>query len=460
MSPCLTNPIPRCGYRARLHRQRGAAALIVVMVLFFIISMVAAYTSRNLIFEQRTSANQYRSSQAFEAADAGIEWGLAQLNAGRMGDSCTASVDDASATDLSFRARYLTINGTSGNVTPRTPTGAGSVQPSCVLDASSPVPANWRWACRCPQSNASTAALGAPTTAGPAPAFLLSMSSGARPDLIQLVSASCTRLDPSCLGIDSAGASGDGVAQVSVMVALRSALNRLPAAALTVAGTLTPAGGSAVLSLTNTDVASNGSTLDLGSGSPPIGVQLTGLPGTPPSATLFSNDAALSPAAVTGFSMSDRQFATFFGITPTTYFQQPALVTIDCSAGCTAAQVNLALLRNPGQAIRLSGTGLLTLDAAVGTAALPALLIAEGDVRISDGITFTGLLYGRKSSWNWTVDHVANVQGAVIAEGSLTLSGATSITTITYNAGVLNTLRLSYGSFVRVPGSWKDFAGG
>ncbi|HRZ62470.1 MAG TPA: PilX N-terminal domain-containing pilus assembly protein, partial [Rubrivivax sp.] len=43
---------------------RGAAALVVVMVLFFIMSLVAAYASRNLIFEQRTSANNYRSTQA------------------------------------------------------------------------------------------------------------------------------------------------------------------------------------------------------------------------------------------------------------------------------------------------------------------------------------------------------------------------------------------------------------
>ncbi|MBK7062382.1 MAG: hypothetical protein IPH51_18705 [Rubrivivax sp.] len=35
-----------------------------MMVLFFIMSLVAAYTSRNLIFEQRTSANQLRSTQA------------------------------------------------------------------------------------------------------------------------------------------------------------------------------------------------------------------------------------------------------------------------------------------------------------------------------------------------------------------------------------------------------------
>ena len=44
------------------------------MVLFFIMSLVAAYASRNLIFEQRTSANNYRSTQAFEAAEAGLEW--------------------------------------------------------------------------------------------------------------------------------------------------------------------------------------------------------------------------------------------------------------------------------------------------------------------------------------------------------------------------------------------------
>ena len=66
--------------------QRGAAALVVVMMLFFIMSLVAAYASRNLIFEQRTSANNYRSTQAFEAAEAGLEWAIAMLNGGRIDD--------------------------------------------------------------------------------------------------------------------------------------------------------------------------------------------------------------------------------------------------------------------------------------------------------------------------------------------------------------------------------------
>ena len=60
--------------------QRGAASLIVVMLLFFVLSLTAAYANRHLIFEQKTSANQSRSTAAFEAAEAGIEWALAQLN--------------------------------------------------------------------------------------------------------------------------------------------------------------------------------------------------------------------------------------------------------------------------------------------------------------------------------------------------------------------------------------------
>ena len=87
---------------------RGAASLIVVMVLFFIMSLVAAYTSRNLIFEQRTSVNQYRATQAYEAAEAGLEWAIAQLNGGRINGSCLeAGVTNA---NTSFRQRYLAIN--------------------------------------------------------------------------------------------------------------------------------------------------------------------------------------------------------------------------------------------------------------------------------------------------------------------------------------------------------------
>ncbi len=70
-----------------------------VLLLFFIISLVAAYAGRSLIFEQRTSANQYRATQAFEAAEAGLEWALAMLNGGRISATCLPS---ANAGDKQF----------------------------------------------------------------------------------------------------------------------------------------------------------------------------------------------------------------------------------------------------------------------------------------------------------------------------------------------------------------------
>ena len=115
-------------------RQRGAATLVVVLMLFFVIALVSAYTSRNLIFEQRTSVNQYRSSMAFETAEAGIEWATAMLNGGRIGDNCTEAAAVAGST--SFRQRYLVINAGSGAVTPRkqVTNAAKELRPTCVWD--------------------------------------------------------------------------------------------------------------------------------------------------------------------------------------------------------------------------------------------------------------------------------------------------------------------------------------
>ena len=84
--------------------RRGIAALTVVMILFFVMAMVAAYTNRNLVFEQRISANSYRSNRALEAADAGVEWAVAMLNAGRVDANCQATNNNAFG---DFRSRYL-----------------------------------------------------------------------------------------------------------------------------------------------------------------------------------------------------------------------------------------------------------------------------------------------------------------------------------------------------------------
>jgi Tfp pilus assembly protein PilX len=68
--------------------QRGVATLIVVMVLFFVLSMVAAYTSKNIVFEQRISSNLFQATVSTEAAEAGMEWALGMLNGSLIDDQC------------------------------------------------------------------------------------------------------------------------------------------------------------------------------------------------------------------------------------------------------------------------------------------------------------------------------------------------------------------------------------
>ena len=147
--------------RSHPQRQRGVATLAVVMVLFFVVSLMAAYTNRNLIFEQKTSGNQARSTTAFEAAEAGIEWTLAQLNGGSINDTCSNL-----AGGLSFQQRYLDfpavplVPGAFINHTVR----AVNQWPTCVFDGSGPNLSGL--ACTCPNN----AAVAEPaTTALPCP---------------------------------------------------------------------------------------------------------------------------------------------------------------------------------------------------------------------------------------------------------------------------------------------------
>jgi len=462
------------------------------MLLFFTVSMVAAYTSRSLIFEQRTSANQYRATQALEAGEAAIEWTLAQLNAGRMvqadpnggpNNSCTASANESEDADPSFRERYLTISATTGNITPRlaNASSGGSVTPVCVFQGSSITATDWRWNCRCPFANPSsesqvTPTLEAPTTPGPAPAFTLLLrrtpTSLARPDIVILDVASCTKLDTSpsgCVNLDNPdpGGTGNGVARISTRLALRGALTRVPAGALTLADTITAIPAGTTLAVKNSDATANGITLHLGGAPPPMsGLALAGLPGSVASSTMVVSDPGLRPADLSTvnpptqplYNSSDRSFSLFFGLHPDNYVRQPGLPVIDCNGGCNSNQVRRALTLNPGRPVWLKGTGgTFNLDGEVGTTDRPALLIVEGDVTINSDAAFTGLLYGRKQTWLWSAAGTSRIVGAAVGEGSLQTAGSGFSISVTYNAAVLKALRVSQGTFVRVPGSWRDF---
>lgn len=60
-------------------RQRGAMTLGIALVILLLLTVSTFYVNRFLLFELKTASNQYRSTQAFEAAEAGLALGAAWL---------------------------------------------------------------------------------------------------------------------------------------------------------------------------------------------------------------------------------------------------------------------------------------------------------------------------------------------------------------------------------------------
>ncbi|MBI5719844.1 MAG: hypothetical protein HZC37_19400 [Burkholderiales bacterium] len=446
--------------------QRGAASLVVVMVLFFLITLVAAYASRNLLFEQRTSTNQYRSTLAFEAAEAGVEWALARLNDAAMNDNCTPLTSAASVgTQPSFRNRYLGINASTGVVTPQPDPASVTVPPEprlagCIFNGAG-------WTCDCPASGEPSPVV-TYTGTGPFPAFwvrfleVTPVAAGVT-GVVRLQVNACTRAEANCLRFNRQAESGDGLATIWSMVTLRSALGSAPAAALTARGPVSRVAGSPTVS--NGDEASGGITIHSGGAVDTTGVTLASVPGTPGALTVMANDPTLvfGPLAIVPATPANtgtnRMFHSVFGMWPNTYLGanagegQPGLAEVNCAAGCTAADVNDQLTLNPGHAIYLRGAGTLRVEANIGTLAAPVLIVADGSVQFDGPYTIRGLVYSRAATWQ--LDGAGTIQGAAIAESDF--SFLANNPQIVYDAVALQRLRFQYGSFVKVPGGWRDF---
>jgi Tfp pilus assembly protein PilX len=419
-------------------RQRGAATLIVVMVLFFVVSLVAAYASRNLLFEQKTAANQYRSTAVLEAADAGLHWATSMLNSGRIGATCLPSANPA---DTSFRERYLAIDDT-GIINPLTLPAPSTValNPSCVFDGTS-------WQCSCPSTTAPT--LTAPVGNDMFPAFRLRfVAMPTRPGLVRVEVNACSRADDACLNFPATGAANEARVTVSAILALKGGIASVPAAPLTARGTVNL--GGAAMTLANTDPRS-GVTVNAGNTVTSTGLNLIAPPGSPVAGSIVQNDGSLN--ALSTVPANNTMFAKIFGMWPVDYQAQPGAVVLPCGGTCTAAQLRTAIAQNPGLVIWVAGALDIDTGGDIGTAEQPVAIVTTGGVQFTAAATVHGLIYTQAAPWT-TSGAATTVRGAVIAEGNV---DGNSTATLVYDATVLSRLRLKTGSFVVVPGSWRDF---
>lgn len=455
-----------------LIKQRGAAALVVSMVLLFGMTLVAFFANRTLIFEQRTSANQVRYTKAFEMADAGIEWAIARLNDQLTLAAGSTNCATASGAGLvSFAGRY--IRPTAADATHATGwyNAFSNVYPGCQID-----PTSGTLSCDCPTAANTAATLASSTT----PRFRVQFNpvttaNNSTADLraVEIVSRGCTNGDP--CDPTQAAANSDSSAIVRVIVKVRPTFPTQPGAGV-ISGSTTVLGGS--FTTINTDTASNGITMNTGST-----VDLTGstykvqtLPGMPPAASVLDNDPSLLKLT-NADNTGELFFSSYFGEGFTAY--QTDLTTKVLSLGasnyatgtCSSASdcgsaVSYWVDRGitnfwVGTDVSFGSSNLpSTTGGTLGTAAKPLALAASGMLTFGGNVTAYGIYYAATATAN-AVDSLGNgnvnIVGAFVSRGAISKTGAGNLTVI-YNGNLFGGNGPPTGVLVPVPGSWRDKA--
>lgn len=417
-------------------RHRGATALAITLLLFFVMALGATFVNRNLIFEQRIAANQYRSTQAFEAAEAGLQWAEAQLNGNqRLDSTCVAT--GAGAID-SFRQRYLALAVATGRLTPRTWDDAGlatAIRPVCVRTAGG-------WVCHCPSDGASPA-LVAPAGIGPFPAFSLQFLASDKPGVVRLAATGCSSLAPPCL--PGTASPADANARVEVSLGLLGALRVPPVAALTAAGSIDV--GSAAFSAANPDPGT-GVAVHAGGSVAALLAPLRGPAGAPAATSKVENDAALAALD------TDQFFASYFGIGKARWKDQPAVTRVVCRSDCAGALGQAIADRASSAMLWVDGDLELSGPASLGTPSRPVVIVVDGALRLQGDVAVYGLLYAGGIRWDGPAAAGSGVRGAVISESDYRGDGTPDFL---YDAAVLRQLSRFDGSFARISGSWRDF---
>ena len=107
---------------------------------------------------------------------------------------------------------------------------------------------------------------------------------------------------------------------------------------------------------------------------------------------------------------------------------------------------------NPDRVIWIDGDLDIDTGGDIGSAAEPLVLVVTGNLTFSTPANVFGLVYSRAA--DWVSSGAGVIRGAAVAETRLSGSATTDIV---YDTAILNHLRLQSGSFILVPGSWRDF---
>jgi Tfp pilus assembly protein PilX len=403
--------------------QRGSATIFITIVLVLAIWLIALYTNRSAVMEQRLSANEIRTKQAFAAANAGLDYSLAYMRdkggLDHNGDGVVDSLAPSSSTP------YYTMSSTG--------TTRDTYYQVAYCDTSATIPA-------CPTQHSTALTCTAPTTTvgtvrGVACGWSDDDSSVQR--ISQLFAPT-----PSLAGGISTPLISKGVA--NFLTGGASVFNYF--------NDLTVWSGGAMTGQSNTgktfvrDIANYASPYD-SSGSAAVDYRNTGnSPGcnNPPTGYSCSTQGStLGHDTVSGDTnlssmSSDGFFQFFFGQSESSYKDGADLVTT--GSGLSNISGNPRVIWVDGDADLPS----------VGTQADPVILIVNGNLTMNANSVVNGLVY---AAGTVTGHGSPTIYGALIAAGDANVTGNPKLI---YDPAVLGGVT-KLGKAAKLAGTWRDW---
>lgn len=417
--------------------------MLVTMVLLFSTSIVMLYLNRSILFEQKTSANQMRSTMALEMAEAGMEWATGMLN---TVDYIDTNCNALTSTNLTFRRKYMLTQWDSGSATATNVAPATTTYPGCKVDGNTTT-------CSCPNvpnSGSAPAALGTAVL----PGFTVAFSATTDPESVRIIVTGCTAQAGACT--PATAADSDATATVSTILKFRALLRAAPAVPLT-CGTSCAVGGS--YNVINRDVATGGMLVNAGAGitpeTPPSN-RFTSIPGMPLSNALISNDASLSALSSADSTCSNSSmFSAYFGSTIAQYAAAPLTKIIpNCgSANSCGALVDAAYLKGARAFYFPDGFARNNSSGSLGTPTDPVTLVSAAGFNVNGNIDIYGMVFANSANVNDLGTGTADIHGALVTCAAYNNNGNG---TLEYDPDVLKRFEPLTGTLVRVPGSWTD----
>lgn len=433
-------------------RQRGAAVLMLTLMLVMSASLAAVFVNRSVVFEQRSAVNQARAMRAFEAAEAGLEWATALLNdPTKIDDACLPT-----QLGKSFRERYLRPDAQVEYVF------ANTRYASCSIEGDSSLHCQCDAAATPASASGGTGGAGASISSNDGAArFIVAFDAVAgKPNSVALTSTGCTSLSAAC----DPGAeleSFEASASAHASLRLRPALRATPSSALTVGGKLDVTGP---LRVVNTDVSSGGTLIDAGGSvtfkAPAASLIFETIPGTPPASRIVEKDAglsALSKVPAGSEPGDDPMFLAHFGNTPGHFQSAATTKRVDAgSASSNGAAVASAIADGFSAFLVVGDLAMNSADGTFGSAQHPVVIAMSGNLSFHAAPSFHGVVYASAVSATITSSTAAHMTGAWVSRGGLHIKGSGTAAVFRYDAATVDAASKQAGVLVRLPGSWHD----